>query len=328
MTLSGCNKMQSSNCSCCETPFQWNDAFFTLFYMFQLSSIPSLPKFNLSCCVCDFSAVTFSYLFYVCSPWQLKIKLFYPRHDRFWHLVTSWYFETYLRWEYIHLGSPLVLFKAPGFRKMKSVLPPWLECHGVAPNPWLAPMFPVPSGFLSVWACVFQKVTRLAIEILAIQTGWDENAEWSNTLFGFQAPCGPRIRLSQISLTTRYRFVWRKFQLSCHVSFNPVPRSLMSQGSASWTVKVAGTTSPVLEDTAWSTAARSISQHLTAKQGCRQRSLHVCNLYIFRWKYKWNHDRWWLRSWSSSWMSLMFQLYQNFRARVDIELQASGEKLG
>ena len=28
MTLSGCNKMQSSNCSCCETPFQWNDAFF------------------------------------------------------------------------------------------------------------------------------------------------------------------------------------------------------------------------------------------------------------------------------------------------------------
>ena len=35
MTLSGCNKMQSSNCSCCETPFQWNLAFFTLFYMFQ-----------------------------------------------------------------------------------------------------------------------------------------------------------------------------------------------------------------------------------------------------------------------------------------------------
>ena len=93
-----------------------------------------------------------------------------------------------------------------------------------------------------------------------------------------------------------------KFQLSCHVSFNPVPRSLMSQGSPSWTVKVAGTTSPVLEDTAWSTAARPISQYRTS----RQRSLHVCNLSIFRWKYGIKSSR--LRSGSSSLMSLMFQL--------------------
>ena len=64
-------------------------------------------------------------------------------------------------------------------------------------------------------------------------------------------------------------FIEIEFQLSCHVSFNPAPRSLMSQGSPSWTVKVASTTSPVLEDTAWSTAARPISQHLTAKQACK-----------------------------------------------------------
>ena len=31
-----------------------------------------------------------------------------------------------------------------------------------------------------------EKVTRLTIEILAIQTWWNENAEWSNTLLGFQ----------------------------------------------------------------------------------------------------------------------------------------------
>ena len=80
-------------------------------------------------------------------------------------------------------------------------------------------------------------------------------------------------------------FIEIKFQLSCHVSFNPAPRSLMSQGSPSWTVKVAGTTSTVLEDTAWSTAARW-TQHRTTKQACRHRSLHVCNLSIFRWKYR------------------------------------------
>jgi len=154
MTLSGCNKMQSSNCSCCETPFQWNLAFFTLFYMFQLSSIPSLPKSNLSSCVCDFSAVTFSYLFYVCSPWQLKIKLFYPCHDRVWHLVTSWYFEMFTFDENIYTSNHhFCCSKLQGsekYRKMKSVLAPWLEYHGVAPNPWLAAMFPVPSRFLSI----------------------------------------------------------------------------------------------------------------------------------------------------------------------------------
>ena len=49
MTLSGCNKMQSSNCSCCETPFQWNDAFFTLFYMFQFYFQAFLACQNLIC---------------------------------------------------------------------------------------------------------------------------------------------------------------------------------------------------------------------------------------------------------------------------------------
>ena len=49
MILSGCNKMQSSNCSCCETPFQWNDAFFTLFYMFQFDFQAFLACQNLTC---------------------------------------------------------------------------------------------------------------------------------------------------------------------------------------------------------------------------------------------------------------------------------------
>ena len=49
MTLSGCNKMQSSNCSCCETPFQWNLAFFTLFYMFQFYLQAFLACQNLTC---------------------------------------------------------------------------------------------------------------------------------------------------------------------------------------------------------------------------------------------------------------------------------------
>ena len=76
---------------------------------------------------------------------------------------------------------------------------------------------------------------------------------------------GPRIRLSPNFCDRMSPFFEIKFQLSCPVSSNPAPRSLMSQGSPSWIVKVASTTSPVLEDTAWSTAARSISQHRTSK---------------------------------------------------------------
>ena len=68
MTLSGCNKMQSSRCSCCETPFQWNLAFFTLFYMFQLYFQAFLACQNLICLA------------------AFAICLLRP-------LVTSWYFE-------------------------------------------------------------------------------------------------------------------------------------------------------------------------------------------------------------------------------------------
>ena len=68
-------------------------------------------------------------------------------------------------------------------------------------------------------------------------------------------------------------FFETKLQLSCPVSFNPAPRSLMSQGSPSSIVKVLSTTSLVLEDRAWSTAAGSIWQHLTAKQACKASSI-------------------------------------------------------
>ena len=49
MTLSGCNKMQSSNCSYCETLFQWNLAFFTLFYMSQFYFQAFLARQILNC---------------------------------------------------------------------------------------------------------------------------------------------------------------------------------------------------------------------------------------------------------------------------------------
>ena len=46
--------MQPSNCSCCETPFQWNLAFFTLFYMFQFYVQAFLACQNSICLVWDF----------------------------------------------------------------------------------------------------------------------------------------------------------------------------------------------------------------------------------------------------------------------------------
>ena len=122
MTLSGLNMIHDATfkLQLLRNAFPVESCLFHLILHVSIlcSSIPSLPKFNLSC------------------------------------------LRFYRQWEHVNLESPLLLFEAPGFRKMKSVLAPWPECHGVAPNPWLGTVFPVPTRFLGVWACVFQKVRR------------------------------------------------------------------------------------------------------------------------------------------------------------------------
>ena len=163
---------------------------------------------------------------------------------------------------------------------------PWgctkpLACHRVSIGPWPA----MPTGFLSIWACGKVKApgvilrSQSAIEIPARQTGWDKNAEWSHTLFGFQASCGPRIRLSQIPWAKISRFVSKKtiimscFPQSCAMVIDEPRFSFVDCESGKYHFTGAGGYSLVY----------SCPVHLTTKQGCRQRSLHVCNLSISNW---------------------------------------------
>ena len=80
----------------------------------------------------------------------------------------------------------LSLFEAPGSRKMKSVLAPWLEYHGVAPNPWLATGFPfdrpaMPTGFLSVWAWYQKSYSGLCNRNLGCD--WMRQKFWMKSYF-------------------------------------------------------------------------------------------------------------------------------------------------
>ena len=172
----------------------------------------------------------------------------------------------YLWWEHVHLESPLLLFKAPGFRKMKSVLAPWPECHGVAPNLWLAAMFPVPSGFLSVWACVFQKVTRLTIEILAIQTGWDECwmkqyfVQFSGTMWSENPALSNFIDKKVSFRSNKISIVMSCFLQSCATVIDEPRFSFVDCESGEYHFTGAGGYSLVY-------SCPALSQHLTAKQG-------------------------------------------------------------
>ena len=112
-------------------------------------SIPSLPKFNFSC-----SAVWF-----VCCdlfvPFLLFIPTFlclFPLTDQNqvvlsmpWPILTSCDFmilwDVYLRWEHVHLESPLLSFEDPGFRKWNQFWHLGWSAMGLHQTPGLAQCF-------------------------------------------------------------------------------------------------------------------------------------------------------------------------------------------
>ena len=230
MTLSGCNTMQSWNCSCCETPFGGILPFSPYSACFKFQAFLACRN---SVCLAVFAICllwpfhTFSmfvlldrtqnqFLISMESMHHAAICCSLKLHDRFWHLVTSWYFEPLFS---MRAHKPQISTFAVrsswfpkneiGFGTLAGVprgCTKPLACHSVSSAKRIPQR-------LSLWkggrarhhtqfaVCKQLHSSELAIEILAIQTGWDENAEWSNSMFGFQAPCGPRIRLSQILVT-------------------------------------------------------------------------------------------------------------------------------